>query len=72
MRFKNIVAHISIILSFVYIILFVFDHVNRAMFFIDNDITKVGLIVLCACSVVNAILVIKQLRAKARQAQNDK
>ncbi len=66
--FRKIFPHAAIVLSAMYVVFFHIDRVNSAMAFIDNGITKVLLYVLCAISVVNAIVIISDDRRKKKKA----
>lgn len=66
--FRKIFPHAAIVLSAMYVVFFHIDRVNSAMAFIDNGITKVLLYVLCAISVVNAIVIISNDRRKKKKA----
>lgn len=48
--------HINIVLAMVLLVLFVTDRYNRAMAFINNDITKWMLCVFCVTSLLQAIV----------------
>ncbi len=50
---KNILPHLCIILSGMLLVLLAIDRVNSAMMFIDHDITKGLMCVLCIASIVN-------------------
>ena len=47
-----------------YIVFFAIDRVNSAMAFIDNDITKTLLLILCVISTVNSSFLILDERRK--------
>jgi len=66
---RKILPHAAIILSGMYLVFFLIDRVNSAMAFINNEITKHLLLILCAISVVNAIYLIHDERRKVRQQQ---
>jgi len=66
---RKILPHAAIIISLMYLVFFCIDRVNTAMAFINNDMTKVLLLALCAISVVNAIFLIADDRKRARIAQ---
>ena len=50
---KNLLPHLSIVLSGMLIVLLAIDRVNSAMMFIDHRLTKGLMWVLCAASIVN-------------------
>lgn len=71
---KNIIAmcfsalpHINIALSISLLVLFVTDRYNRAMAFINNDIAKWMLAVLCVSVVISSVW---QVVMQRKQAQN--
>lgn len=66
--FRKIFPHAAIILSAMYVVFFHIDRVNSAMGFINNDITKVLLYVLCALSVINSIVIIRDDRKRRKKA----
>ena len=50
---KNVLPHLSIVLSGMLIVLLAIDRVNSAMVFIDHRITKGLMWILCIVSIVN-------------------
>lgn len=62
LNFRDIIPHISIVLSMMLVLFFILDKFNSAMAFINNNITKTLLVILCACSFINAIALIAQHR----------
>lgn len=66
MILKRLFAHISIILSGMIIVLLCIDRVNKAMAFINNNITKGLLGILCVISIVNAIQLLRRKKKKAK------
>ena len=59
--FARILPHICIVLSLMMITFFVTDRFNRAMAFINNEITKWLLVVLSAVAIaVSVLLIIRQ------------
>ena len=69
---KRLTPHAVIILSGMYLVFFLIDRVNRTMNFINNDITKVLLLALCALAVYHAVLMIRANRRAEREAQRRK
>ncbi len=67
--FRRFLPHIAIILSGMYFVFYGIDRVNSAMAFIDNEITKGLLVVLGLISVVNALFLIRDNRARERKRQ---
>lgn len=63
----NILPHINIVLAFTMLTFFVVDRYNRAMSFINNDITKWMLCVFCVTVVVEAIATVLYRRMMARE-----
>lgn len=64
---RKLLPHAAIILSGMYFVFFFIDRVNAAMAFIDNPITKWLLFALGVVSVTNAILLIRDDRARQRR-----
>lgn len=54
----KLMPHISIIISVMMIVFFFIDRVNSAMAFINNDITKILLLILSIISIINSIFLI--------------
>lgn len=63
---RKILPHCAIIISAMYLVFFCIDRVNTAMAFINNDMTKVLLLILCVISVINAVLLIADDRKRVR------
>lgn len=61
---RTILSHAAIILSLMYLVLFVIDRINNAMEFINNDITKVLLVILAVIAIVNAEIALFSERKK--------
>jgi len=66
---RKILPHSAIIISMMYLVFFCIDKVNSAMAFINNGLTKGLLLVLCAVSVINALMIIADDRKKTRLRQ---
>lgn len=71
--FLNILPHVNIALAVTLLTLFVTDRYNRAMAFINNDITKWMLCVFCVTVLIEAIALATTRRKAAmrRNAQLD-
>lgn len=67
---RKILPHVSIVLCNMYIVFFFIDKVNSAMTFINNDLTKALLLVLCIISTINSAFLIydQRKRIAAREA----
>ena len=67
---RKLLPHVAIVLSNMYLVFFAIDRVNSAMSFINNNITKILLVVLCIISTINAAFLILDQRRKiaAREA----
>ena len=66
---RKLLPHAAIIISAMYFVFFFIDRVNPAMAFINNELTKILLCVLCVIAICNAIFVIRYNRARARRQQ---
>lgn len=64
--------HINITLAVVLLVLFVTDRFNRAMMFINNDITKWMLCVFCVTSFLQAILYAYHRRKSIRKREEER
>ena len=64
-RIFGILPHLCIVLAVMLLTFFVTDRFNRAMAFINNDITKWLLAVFCVLAIfVSVLLIIRQRRDK--------
>ena len=66
---RKLLPHAAIIISLMYFVFFMIDRVNSAMAFIDNDITKVLIFALGVISIWNALILIREDRARERKRQ---
>ena len=66
---RKILPHAAIVISAMYFVFFGIDRVNSAMAFIDNDITKVLLVVLGVISIANSFMLIADNRKRERRHQ---
>ena len=66
---RKILPHAAIIMSVMYFVFFFIDKVNSAMAFINNDMTKMLLFILCLITIVNAVLIIADDRTRTRAIQ---
>ena len=66
---RKLLPHAAVILSGMSRVFFLIDRVNSAMSFINNSITKRLLLVLCAVSVIEAVWLIRDERAKVRRQE---
>ena len=64
---RKLLPHLAIVMSCMYAVFFGIDRVNSAMAFIENDITKWLLLMLCLISIANAVLVIIDDRERERR-----
>lgn len=62
---KYALAHAAIVLSGMLMVFLAIDRVNEAMMFIDNDITKTLLWVLCIVSILNAARLLARPKKKS-------
>ena len=58
----QLLPHVCIVLSVVMMTFFVIDRLNEPMKFIDNDITKWMLCVLCVCSFTVSVMLCRHQR----------
>lgn len=69
-RILTLIEHAVIIISLMYFVFFFIDRVNSPMAFINNDITKVLLFILCVLSIFNSVrLISADRRAERRRIQ---
>jgi hypothetical protein len=69
-NFMGLIPHGVILICNMYIVFFLIDRVNTAMCFIDNDLTKALLVIMCAVSMGISVLLIRaQRRADAEEAR---
>ena len=61
---RKILPHAAILLCNMYIVFYLIDRVNSAMAFINNDITKALLLILCVISTVNSAFLIRDNRRR--------
>lgn len=66
---RKLFCHGAIVISVMYFVFFGIDRVNTAMCFIDNEITKVLLVVLGVISIVNSCVIIRDDRVRERKRQ---
>ena len=64
---RKILPHAAIIIAAMYVVFFAIDRVNSAMGFINNNITKVLLLVFSVVSVFNALWLIHDDRQATRR-----
>lgn len=64
--FMSALPHINVTLAVVLLVLFVTDRFNRAMAFINNDITKWMLCIFCLTSLLQAVIYAYQRRKLIR------
>ena len=77
-RLNNIISwlfsalpHFNIALALSLLVLFVTDRYNRAMAFINNDIAKWMLAILCISVIISSIRQVIQQRCQMKQAGKD-
>ncbi|MGM9636727.1 MAG: hypothetical protein ACI3YK_01940 [Eubacteriales bacterium] len=63
----SLIPHVNIILSLFLITCFIVDRYNRAMAFINNDFTKITLLVLAVLVIVQSVC---QIVKNRRESQN--
>ena len=65
---KNVLPHLSIVLSGMLIVLLAIDRVNSAMVFIDHRLTKGLMWILCISAIVNGAQLLARPAKSSRQA----
>ncbi len=65
-KLSGILTHITVILALVFLVFLVLDQFNPMMNFVDNDISRVLLSVLCLGGAANGVLLWRQ-KAKAAE-----
>lgn len=63
--------HLLIVLSLFYITCFIVDRYNRAMAFVNNDFTKIGLLILCLAALFDGVWNIVE-RRRSEQTGEDR
>ncbi|MGM9679868.1 MAG: hypothetical protein ACI3XR_00015 [Eubacteriales bacterium] len=66
----SLIPHINIILSLFLITCFIVDRFNRAMAFINNDFTKITLLVLAILAIVQSVYLIVKHRRDSRDSSD--
>ena len=66
----SLIPHINIILSLFLITCFIVDRFNRAMAFINNDFTKITLLVLTVLVIVQSVYLIVKHRRDSRDSSD--
>ena len=67
-KIRRILPHVAILICNMYIVFFLIDRVNSAMNFIDNNLTKGLLLILCAVGLFNFREVLLMERSARRQS----
>lgn len=66
-KIRRMLPHLVILICNMYIVFFLIDRVNTAMNFIDNNLTKGLLLILCAAGISNALYLMRMERAPRRE-----
>ncbi|MBQ3575123.1 MAG: hypothetical protein IJA26_05610 [Clostridia bacterium] len=66
-RLFKLIEHAVIIISIMYFVFFIIDRVNSPMAFINNDITKMLLLILCILTIFNSVRLICLDRKEERR-----
>jgi hypothetical protein len=66
---KTLAGHGSIILTLMFVTLLIVDRYNPTMDFINNNVTKALILLLCLFSVYDAVLVLSGARARVRRRE---
>ena len=62
----QVLPHVSIVLAGLLLVLFGVDYFNGSMGFLDSDVAKMVLVLVCVTSIVNAFALITQNSAAER------
>ena len=65
-KLADLLPHASLILSLMMITFLITDKYNRAMAFINNDITKTLMMILAVLVIVQSVLMIRDSRRRIR------
>lgn len=65
-RVIQVLPHLSIVLAGLLLVLFVVDYFNGSMGFLDSDVAKTVLVLVCVTSIVNSVLLIARGSAAER------
>jgi succinate dehydrogenase hydrophobic anchor subunit len=69
---KTLTGHGTIILAIMYAALLIADHYNPTMDFVNNNVTKALILILCLFAVYHAILTLSRERARVRRREEKK
>lgn len=68
----SLIPHVNIILSLFLITCFIVDRYNRAMAFINNDFTKITLLILAVLVIMQSVyLIVKHRREDRKNSDQD-
>ena len=70
--FKEMLPHLSIVLSGMLIVLLAIDRVNSYMVFIDHRITKGLMLILCVASIINGAQLLARPAQRPTNRRGDK
>ncbi|MDF2486837.1 MAG: hypothetical protein K0R46_3005 [Herbinix sp.] len=65
-RIIRVLPHITIVLSAMFITLWILDQFNPMMNFIDSEISKILLIIFCIFSMITAIVLVAMERKQGK------
>ncbi len=66
-KIYKVVQHAAIIISLMYFVFFIIDKINSPMAFINNDITKMLMLILSVFSIFNSVRLISADRKEERR-----
>lgn len=66
-KIRYALYHLTIVLAGMYIVFYFIDRVNTAMMFINNDITKFLLLIMCLLTIFNTLQFIYAERERLRR-----
>ena len=65
--FQTVLAHLTMVLSLMFLVFLVLDQFNPMMNFVDNDISRWLLGLLCACGVCRSVLSYRDSHGKENE-----
>jgi len=66
-KIRYALYHVNMILAAMYIVFYFIDRVNSAMAFIDNDITKALLLIMCILTIFSSLTFVLAERERLKR-----